>query len=319
MADGDAEKAFFEAQVMNAENVDYKTTAGEQRADSSDSDDYDPSEPMKEQYCAPADSKQDFPFPVGSSAPDTRKQDSLPTDFPPGHPASDTYPSQPPSRPDSGASTSAPSSNPPVQPKARTIGGFVVDDDEDEDDTGDAEYEPPAALGGVQDMASISADIPQRAASQSAKESVSTPHVSLPQAAPEKDSSKNVSNSSSHSPSHLGSSAQNDNPSNPSSLPDPQTQAAMLPIESPVPTPPITAPPRTRLPHDRVGILEDRIQEDPRGDTDAWLELISEHRNRNKIESAREVYERLFKVFPSAVSVYPIIPVIKQILTFDTG
>jgi cleavage stimulation factor subunit 3 len=60
--------------------------------------------------------------------------------------------------------------------------------------------------------------------------------------------------------------------------------------------------PKARLPHDRVGILEDRIKEDPRGDLDAWLSLISEHRKRNKLDDARAVYERLFKVFPSAVS-----------------
>lgn len=60
--------------------------------------------------------------------------------------------------------------------------------------------------------------------------------------------------------------------------------------------------PKARLPLDRVGILEDRIKEDPRGDTDAWLSLISEHRKRNKTEDARAVYERFFKVFPSAVS-----------------
>lgn len=308
MADGDAEKAFFEAQALNADTMEYGLTGG-QRADSSDSDDYDPSEPMKEQYCAPlADSKQDFPS-VGSSASDTGKQDSLSRDYSPGHPGNETYPSQTPTRPESGASISAP--NPPSQPKARTIGGFVVDDDDDEEDEkGDAEYEPPAVLGGFQDMATVSADIPQRAASQSAKESVPTSHVSLPQTAPEKDSSKNVSKSSSHSPSQFGSSAQNDKPSNPSQA-DLQSQAPMLAVDSPVPTPPITAAPRTRLPHDRVGILEDRIQEDPRGDTDAWLELINEHRNRNKIESAREVYERFFKVFPAAVSLS-----LNQILLF---
>lgn len=60
--------------------------------------------------------------------------------------------------------------------------------------------------------------------------------------------------------------------------------------------------PKARLPLDRVGILEDRIKEDPRGDLDAWLSLISEHRKRNKLEDARAVYERFFKVFPSAVS-----------------
>lgn len=60
--------------------------------------------------------------------------------------------------------------------------------------------------------------------------------------------------------------------------------------------------PKARLPHDRIGILEDRIKEDPRGDVDAWLSLIGEHRKRNKIEDARNTYDRFFKVFPTAVS-----------------
>jgi len=61
--------------------------------------------------------------------------------------------------------------------------------------------------------------------------------------------------------------------------------------------------PKARLPHDTTGILEDRIKDDPRGDLDAWLSLISEHRRRNKLDDARAVYDRFFKVFPQAVSV----------------
>lgn len=70
---------------------------------------------------------------------------------------------------------------------------------------------------------------------------------------------------------------------------------------------PNTAAPRVRLPHDRIGILEDRIKEDPRGALDAWLNLIGEHRKRGKIEDARNAYERFFHVFPSAVR-YPVLP-----------
>lgn len=65
---------------------------------------------------------------------------------------------------------------------------------------------------------------------------------------------------------------------------------------------PNTAAPRVRLPHDRIGILEDRIKEDPRGALDAWLNLIGEHRKRGKIEDARNAYERFLGIFPSAVS-----------------
>lgn len=66
--------------------------------------------------------------------------------------------------------------------------------------------------------------------------------------------------------------------------------------------PPTASAPRIRLPHDRIGILEDRIKEDPRGDLDAWLNLINEHKKRGKLEDARAVYERFFIVFPSAVN-----------------
>ena len=62
--------------------------------------------------------------------------------------------------------------------------------------------------------------------------------------------------------------------------------------------------PKGRLPHDKIGILEDRIKEDPRGDLDAWRSLISEHRKRNKFDDAAAVYERFFKVFPQAVCFY---------------
>ena len=66
--------------------------------------------------------------------------------------------------------------------------------------------------------------------------------------------------------------------------------------------PTAAALPKARLPNDRTGILEDRIKEDPRGDLDAWFSLITEHRNRNKLDDARAVYERFFKIFPQAVS-----------------
>ena len=58
---------------------------------------------------------------------------------------------------------------------------------------------------------------------------------------------------------------------------------------------------KTRLPHDRVGILEDRIKEDPRGDIEAWFDLIKEHKDRNKYQETCRTYDRFFKIFPSAV------------------
>ena len=68
---------------------------------------------------------------------------------------------------------------------------------------------------------------------------------------------------------------------------------------------PSSAAPKARLPHDKIGLLEDRIKEDERGDLDAWLTLIDEHKRRGKLDEARKVYERFFGIFPSAVSPFP--------------
>lgn len=83
------------------------------------------------------------------------------------------------------------------------------------------------------------------------------------------------------------------------------TMPAVVAPVSQAPTVNAHALPRTRLPHDKIGILEDRIKEDPRGDVEAWLALITEHRSRNKFDDARAVYERFLKLFPQAVSRCP--------------
>ena len=47
-----------------------------------------------------------------------------------------------------------------------------------------------------------------------------------------------------------------------------------------------TTLPKARLPHDTLGILEDRIKEDPRGDVDAWLSLnIGNETSWTKLEA----------------------------------
>lgn len=49
-------------------------------------------------------------------------------------------------------------------------------------------------------------------------------------------------------------------------------------------------------------MLEERVNNDPRGDMDAWLALIAETRRRNVIQDTRAVYERFLQVFPQSVS-----------------
>lgn len=60
-----------------------------------------------------------------------------------------------------------------------------------------------------------------------------------------------------------------------------------------------------RLPHDKVGQLEDRITDDPKADTDAWMTLIAHYKEKDQPDNARKVYERFLAVFPSAVCIDP--------------
>lgn len=336
MAEDEAEKAFFQAQALNADTVGYEA-AGDQDADSSDSDDYDPSKTVQDhqdQYSAQlTDSKQSAVSNTSSPSASMQRR-SMSQDFSEAVQNSHTFPpSQIPSRSESRDSTSLPPSNTtiPVQAPPQAMSNFIVEDDSDED-RGDAEYEPPAALNhvhgddddddnedeeedekddGGNDMASGPAGRRQHSLSQNANENVSQYHVSHQlQTVQDKNTPPQdvPPNSSSLTPSYVGISAPSDGPSNylqddskPTTLTmgDTAPQSANRSMSS---TPTVAVASRGRLPHDRVGILEDRIHADPRGDTDAWLELINEHRTRNKLDSAREVYERFFKVFPSAVS-----------------
>ncbi|PYI34157.1 mRNA 3'-end-processing protein rna14 [Aspergillus indologenus CBS 114.80] len=300
MAEDDAENAFFQAQAMNADSVDYKAVE-EQGADSSDSDDYDPSKTLPDQYSvSETDSKQteNVPSvaPPSNSTPppdqtsSSSSSSSLAPETDPSQQAGNTYPSQTPSRAESQASTSGLATGASVPPKTRTIGGFVVED-EDEDDAGDADdYEPPAVLG-VEDMNTI----PSQPISGNANEATSTPDVSLDESAQESASVKNVPNSSFPAASKNDASvASGQELYNTRTLPPDSAQESNA--ATPQPESPSTS--KGRLPHDRIGILEDRIKEDPRGDMPAWLELINEHRSRNRIDNARDVYERFLKVFP---------------------
>ncbi|KAI0517028.1 hypothetical protein F5B22DRAFT_605941 [Xylaria bambusicola] len=61
---------------------------------------------------------------------------------------------------------------------------------------------------------------------------------------------------------------------------------------------------KSRLPTDVVGMLEDRIKEDPKGDIEAWLALIEEQKRRHRIEETRHTYERFLEIFPKAAEVW---------------
>ncbi|EPS29918.1 hypothetical protein PDE_04868 [Penicillium oxalicum 114-2] len=199
------------------------------------------------------------------------------------------------------------SSGKPAPPQSRTIGGFDVDDDEDEDEPEDenqeehkqeeegeeeeADYEPPAVLG-VDDSNAMPVTMSEDPSSENQNHTTS-PDASLHTMQPSVSGLDAAT--SAYSPAPL-------------STPDPSGSASQQwtqdsnmknsTAESLVPGSPSTS--KGRMAHDRVGILQDRVDEDPKGDISAWLELIAEHKARNRLDSAREVYEQFLKEFPMA-------------------
>ncbi|KAH6721494.1 hypothetical protein BKA61DRAFT_159597 [Leptodontidium sp. MPI-SDFR-AT-0119] len=167
--------------------------------------------------------------------------------------------------------------------KPKTVGGFIADDSDEEYDAAT----PVQAVGGLQPAATNSSS---RALSPSPLHNSVTPQ-DMP-TTPEDQGDSKASQSSYNLP-------MNTSVTGATSVPAPAAQV----LTSAAPAQDVSLP-KARLPHDRVGILEDRIKEDPRGDLDAWLSLISEHRKRNKLDDARVVYERFFKVFPQAAEIW---------------
>src|SRR6201999_3807914 len=104
------------------------------------------------------------------------------------------------SRAESATPASMPTGNHPPHSNTRTLGGFVVDDEDDADDKDAGEYEPPAAMGDGGDVADVgsgaggsSAGADLHSVSLPTNGSVSAPHVSVQPAVPDKDSSNIVS------------------------------------------------------------------------------------------------------------------------------
>lgn len=208
---------------------------------------------------------------------------------------------------DASASPKPQSSNTvPQTQQPRTIGGFIDDDDEDEEDIQASKPGEDGTQGSL-NVDRASSNTPQGTMSTSPNTAVPVHDISRPSTAQDQDQSgadvhdgetNGVPNLAAMLP-NVGVAAEESDATNP---------APTLPVPLQIPVAvaedaTATSLPKARLPHDRIGILEDRIKEDPRGDMDAWLSLINEHRRRNKLDDARSTYDRFFKVFPSAVRV----------------
>ena len=222
--------------------------------------------------------------------------------------------------------------------KPKTLGGFVVEeDDEDEDEEEQDAVPPPSQVNGTegaqsglgavavaeaaaQDVPPIASEPQDTAAvpsavqtDQSARLNGSMPVLPVsdilasssttlaPASAPDPASSLQTSASvvDQGKPEEDLSTAAVSAPQSATATPQPPPAAAPPPVQTNGSVPP--TPTTQRLPHDKVGQLEDRIEEDPKADTDAWRTLIAHYREKGQLEQARRVYGRFFEVFPSAV------------------
>jgi cleavage stimulation factor subunit 3 len=165
--------------------------------------------------------------------------------------------------------------------KRKTVGGFIADDSDEETDSS-------AGQASTSLLQPPTSNVPKRAPSP-LQTSVTQQDL---QGTPENQGDSTAVPQSSHTLSVNPSSA---------GLPSVQAPATQVLTSAGTSAQGFSVP-KARLPNDRTGILEDKIKEDPRGALDSWLALINEHKNRNKLDEARAVYERFFKVFPQAVS-----------------
>ena len=220
------------------------------------------------------------------------------------------------------ALTTAPS-QPAQQTRPKTVGGFIVDDDDDEEEEQDAGVPTPTQLNGAADESShvdaVTAPVESNTviASEPSQEDASAPSTALLNGSSSDVVPAPVPNTESpsvsapvpapafsfQSPTDQGKQATSITASAvPSATATPQPPVSSAPPQRTANTsvPPLPTP--QRLPNDKVGLLEDRIKEDPKADTAAWRELIKHYREKGQLDNARKVYARFFEVFPSAVS-----------------
>ncbi|KAI9724961.1 MAG: hypothetical protein M1812_000237 [Candelaria pacifica] len=324
MADMDAQMAFFDS-MRTAEDTagNYEAQAGvyeDQQDDKISTEEYSPSQELKNaSFAQHADDStrgaQASYSPSSSSSFEPAQPDINDT---PQQVATNLFPTDPTANPPptlgrtspglsrSASVTSIQKPDIALEPtqKPRTLGGFIVDDEDEDDNEASFHIVTDTSNGASSIIEAVSSFPADQSLSEAQGSIISTNNVSLKNAPEDKGAPNVAQGGAVHTVPNLaavipdtGASATDDSIAKPSqTLPAPSlSEATSTGIATPG-----TALPKARLPHDRVGILEDRIKDDPRGDLDAWVSLINEHRKRNKFEDARRVYERFFKVFPAA-------------------
>ena len=189
----------------------------------------------------------------------------------------------------------------PVQAPSRTRGGFEVDDEDEEhaDDDGKDDvdvYDPTNGLESLPVTPAPNSELSIDRNAQSPKPEIGT--TPLPVQASDSPAETSFAIFSANDTALRASTATPAQAVVPDQI---QSYSARPNVNG------STAPavPKTRLAHDVVGILEDRIKEDPRGDVAAWLELINELKARNKQDDVRRTYDQFLDQFPLCVSFSP--------------
>lgn len=213
--------------------------------------------------------------------------------------------SQAPSRT---GSTAPALKQPDADTKPKTVGGFIMEESDDEENGAPLTSQVNGAEGAQSGLGAVAVaeahdQLPQQQQQAHANVSLDRPQDTA--------ASSTSLNGSAHFPvsavpnplpspsvaAMLGKTA------TPSVAPTPVPAASSAPLPNgSVPQTPTTAPTLShRLPNDIVGQLEDRIKEDPRADTDAWMSLIAHYLERSKLDEARRTYDRFFQIFPTTV------------------
>ena len=311
MAD-DAEAAFLRSmQVANEALVNYGAmdVASEQLPDSS-SDEYDPAQAVQADSISPeTNTISNNVLPTVTGVVQHSSDENTPQHL---HTAHDQGPANISPPEILGADTQVPSTSIPSSPAVNVITpeALLKDEVSQANNKGQSRETSQPLSNGVLDSNGDTTDPASHSRSNASLKQLSTADVSIQNNVQDQPPAEQVPNGISQTVPNLavllpetGTSSHNAPATVPTeTLPAPQI-TQIEPTSTPKTLPPVVAP-RTRLPHDRIGILEDRIKEDPKGDLDAWLSLISEHRKRGKVNDARNVYERLLKVFPQAVGTY---------------
>ncbi|KAL1303293.1 hypothetical protein AAFC00_006699 [Neodothiora populina] len=266
----------------------------EEEEEEDDDDDYDPSSFMPDAPEEAVPSATPQPAVAPQAAASQQPEQQPPSDLP----------SQPPSQAPSRTASAQPNSATQAAQKPKAIGGFIEEDDDDDDDEEDSQNAiAHHGTNGNGDLAVASQSTPLRSPQASEAPAPSQLNTQVHNAPKDLDPPDVVPNGTASADSvstPIPSAVQSQ------SIPAAASAAADVKAATPVPQSSFSSVPapsshlKPRLPQDQIGKLEDRIAEDPKGDINAWLELIALYRQKNKLEDARQVYERFFEVFPTA-------------------